>query len=117
MAGKVLYEAVGKAIAVRRKQLGLTQAKLGARVGLTRASIAKIEGGKQAILLLQVYLFAQALDFRKVVELIPASAQFPTGDGPELPIADRDDITQKQKTQISEMISAALAGKTPPRAG
>ena len=45
------YDAFGRAVALRRDQLGMTQAQLSARVGLSRASIANIEAGRQNVLL------------------------------------------------------------------
>ena len=60
-----IYSALGEAVAIRRKAIGLTQAQVAVKVGISRASIANIESGRQKVLLHQVYLFAEALKLRK----------------------------------------------------
>lgn len=67
--------AFGGAVAKRREELGMTQAELSGLTGLSRASIASIEKGRQNILLHHVYDLAQALRFRHVGDLLPARAQ------------------------------------------
>jgi transcriptional regulator with XRE-family HTH domain len=64
--------AFGSAVAKRRDELGMTQAELSGLTGLSRASIASIEKGRQNVLLHHVYDLAQALRFRHVGDLLPA---------------------------------------------
>jgi transcriptional regulator with XRE-family HTH domain len=64
--------AFGRAVAKRRDELNMTQEKLAGLAGLSRASIASIEKGRQNILLHQVYDLAQALRLRQVGDLLPA---------------------------------------------
>lgn len=64
--------AFGRAVAKRRDEIGLTQADLSGLTGLSRASIASIEKGRQNVLLHHVYDFAQALRLRHVGDLLPA---------------------------------------------
>jgi len=47
------YQQFGEAMALRRQELDMTQADLAVRVGLSRASIANIERGRQSVLLHQ----------------------------------------------------------------
>lgn len=54
------YMLFGARVQQLRDALGLTQDELRLKVGLTRASIANIEGGKQRVLLHDVDRFAKA---------------------------------------------------------
>ena len=49
-----IYAELGRAVATRRKMVGLTQAEVAKDVGISRASIANIESGRQKVLLHQV---------------------------------------------------------------
>lgn len=60
-AAGALYARVGAAIRARRGALGLKQDELALRVGLSRASIANVEGGRQAIPLHHLVELAEAL--------------------------------------------------------
>lgn len=55
------YEMFGQRVKDRRKELGMRQEDLAALTGLTRASIANIEAGKQRFPLHVIYEFANAL--------------------------------------------------------
>ena len=59
-AGK-LYEAVGAELRAQRAARGLKQEDLALRVGISRASVANIEGGRQAISLHHLSDLAEAL--------------------------------------------------------
>lgn len=56
-----IYPAIGKAIAERRVDLGLTQGQLAERLEISRPSLANIEAGRQRMLVHQVYEIAAAL--------------------------------------------------------
>lgn len=56
-----LYDVVGVELRARRTARRLTQEELALRVGISRASIANIEGGRQAISLHQFTDLAEAL--------------------------------------------------------
>lgn len=77
-----IYATLGRSVRTRREQLRLTQADLSAKVGLSRASIANIEGGRQAVLLHQFLALAAALTIPPM-DLIQ-SAQ-PDSTPPDLP--------------------------------
>lgn len=64
--------AFGAAVAKRREELKMTQVELSGLTGLSRASIASIEKGRQNVLLHHVYDLAQALRLRHVGDLLPA---------------------------------------------
>ncbi len=102
-----IYIALGEAVATRRKKLGLTQTDIAANVGLSRASVANIECGRQKVLLHHVYLLAQALKLPSIMSLIP-NALLRADTGIDLDIS-RDDISDKQKAQVSDALMAAFA--------
>lgn len=56
------YEELGKAIRTRRESVGLKQAELGDRLGLSRTSITNIESGRQRLLADQLCRIADVLD-------------------------------------------------------
>ena len=116
MSDEAIYRAFGQAVATRRKGLNLTQAKLAARVGLSRASIANIECGRQNVLLHHVYRLALALEFSKVSDLLPAQPRPSIEGDPDMILSD-ETVTARGKAQISELIASALAQRGGAKAG
>jgi transcriptional regulator with XRE-family HTH domain len=77
-----IYATLGRTVRTLREGLRVTQAELAAKVGLSRASIANIEGGRQAVLLHQFLALAKALAVQPM-DLIPSDP--PVSHRPELP--------------------------------
>ena len=65
------YEDLGRAIRSRREALEITQAELGARIGLSRTSVTNIECGRQRLLIDQFCRLAQVLRCERD-ELLPS---------------------------------------------
>lgn len=61
-AVKAFYKGFGKAIVVARKEVSVTQDKLGLSIGLSRTSVTNMEAGKQRVLLHTILLIASALN-------------------------------------------------------
>lgn len=61
MQKKLFYNEFGALLEETRKNAGLTQDVFSKRVGLSRASIANIEKGRQRIPFHMLYIFADAL--------------------------------------------------------
>ena len=61
MSDMDVYKLLGSRAAKRRDELGLTQAEVASQIGLSRASLANLETGRQKILLHHVYKLAAAL--------------------------------------------------------
>jgi transcriptional regulator with XRE-family HTH domain len=69
-----LDEAVGIRIRTARTRSNIPQGKLAEKLGVSNASIAKIEGGKQSIYLHTLFDIAKALEIN-VYELIPDNSE------------------------------------------
>ena len=65
------YREVGRAIRRHRKSARRTQAQLAAEIGLSRASLANIEAGRQQVLVHYLYVIADALDLDSPASLMP----------------------------------------------
>ena len=104
-----LYRELGERVAARRRSQKLTQNELASRSGLSRASIASIESGRQNVLLHHVYDLAAALKIEKVADLLPSAKR---SEGDEVRISG-EDVTASAKAQIGEMVAAALARRQP----
>lgn len=72
--------AVGKVLKRLRKQGGLTQEQLGAKVGLPQPIISKIEMGDRGLAFIETWLYAEALG-TDVVALIGLCRQSMLDDG------------------------------------
>lgn len=94
-----LYRTVGRAIAVRRNELDLTQSEVAKRVGLSRASLANIETGRQKILLHYLYKLAAVLEIPRIDALLPVAQAIKEEDAEELSIGG-DPLNEKQRAEV-----------------
>lgn len=102
-----VYPLLGRAVAKRREQLQLTQAEVASRIGLTRASLANIETGRQKVLLHHIYLLAEALGLSSILDLVPAAFEGGVRDEP-LPLGNTK-VTPAQKAQLRSLVRQAMA--------
>ena len=116
MAEAEIYKAFGQAVSARRRQLELTQAKLGAQIGISRASIASIESGRQNVLLHHVYKLAIALDFAKVSDLLPPLPKPTNREDIDMVLSD-ETLTPIGKAQISDLVLSALSQRSSKKGG
>jgi transcriptional regulator with XRE-family HTH domain len=77
-----IYRLVGSRIAARRKELRLKQVEVAAQIGLTRASLANIEKGRQKVMLHQIYRIAEALRSETILDLVPTRFSTDLSDQP-----------------------------------
>jgi transcriptional regulator with XRE-family HTH domain len=115
MAEEAIYKAFGRAVATRRRKLELTQAELAARVGMSRASVANIESGRQSVLLHHVYGLAEALKIAKISDLLPAKPS--NRENTDMIILSDEEVTPRAKAQITDLIANALAQRGAKKAG
>ncbi|WID95165.1 helix-turn-helix transcriptional regulator [Bosea vestrisii] len=106
MSNDPRYTAFGEAMALRREQLKMTQAQLASRVGLSRASIANIERGRQNVLLHHACDIASALGLSQVGDLLPVESK-PSLEDQVLALSEA--VSPKAKAQISDLIATAVA--------
>jgi DNA-binding XRE family transcriptional regulator len=102
------YEAFGRAVALRRDKLDMTQAQLASRVGLSRASIANMEAGRQNVLLHHACDIAAVLNLDHVDDLMPVLAHI-GGSDQDLPPVSDESISSRSRVQINDMIVNAMA--------
>jgi len=102
-----LYRALGTRIAALRRQHRLTQLELGDRVGMSRATIASIEAGRQKVALDQLYAMGSALGISQISDLIPM--EVPRLALPETPIPASASMSPVQVAQIDSLVRSAVA--------
>ena len=61
MGVPALYKRLGATIKARRRELGLTQSELAHQLGISRASLASIETGRQGVSVDRLYMLADNL--------------------------------------------------------
>lgn len=97
-----IYKTIGGIIRQRRRRLELPQTKLAGILGISRATLANIETGRQRILVHHLYAFAGALDM-KPGELLPQAAKSgSSSDLVQVPLPS--DLKPQQKEQIALLI-------------
>ena len=94
-----IYKNIGAVIRAKRRLLDLAQEKLATQLGISRATLANIETGRQRVLAHQLYGFARALGV-KPADLLPVSP--PEADWTALPLPS--DLKPEQKQQIAQLI-------------
>ena len=105
MSDLEIYRLVGSRIAARRKELRLKQVEVAAQIGLTRASLANIEKGRQKVMLHQIYRIAEALRIESIVDLIPRRFSTDLSDQPV--IFAGTDMREDLKAQAEQFVRRA----------
>ena len=104
MNPKSVYRHIGALIRSRRKKFKprWTQEKLANRIGISRASLANIETGRQSVQVHQLYAFAEALDLSPSDFLLLANDSGVRAEWDEvLP----GDLKPLQKDQIARLLA------------
>jgi transcriptional regulator with XRE-family HTH domain len=105
-----IYHELGRRIAARRSFLRITQAEVGERMGVSRASVANIEAGRQKLQVHQLYAIARALGFGDLSDILPTKV--PALDGDSL-LSDREDVSAVQRAQFESLVRNAVAAARP----
>lgn len=105
----------GKLLAQRRMEARMSQRDVADALGLSRASIANIERGRQSVSLHMVYLIADVLE-RELAEMLPlhqghsARRQLPSGRVTRLGAHDRQQLERLSPKEASWLNRIARAG-------
>ena len=97
-----IYKTIGGIIRQRRRRLDLAQAKLAGLLGISRATLASIETGRQRVLVHHLYAFAEALNMKPSDLLPQANKTGSISDWAQFPIPN--DLKPQQKEQIALLI-------------
>ena len=108
MTPEEIYKSIGGMIRRRRKKLHLTQGQLAAQVGISRASLANIETGRQSVVVHQVYSIAAALELDPS-DLLPRSctSSFEPEGRDENIVLPASGLSNSQRDQILNLIRSA----------
>jgi transcriptional regulator with XRE-family HTH domain len=103
-----IYRHIGSVVLRGRRKFKprLTQETLAQRVGISRASLANIETGRQSVQVHQLYALAAALDLAPADFLLPASD---SGARAEWDQRLPDDLKPLQKNQIARLLADTQA--------
>jgi transcriptional regulator with XRE-family HTH domain len=107
MSEKELYRRLGRAVAARREQLELTQEKVARQLGLSRASLANLESGRQRIMVHQLFRLVNALKVTSILDLVPPQWEF-EADLPDIKVVG-DRLNPKEESSIKSALAEALA--------
>ncbi|UPK19843.1 helix-turn-helix transcriptional regulator [Bradyrhizobium sp. 131] len=104
-----LYRIIGATLAAKRKALRLKQSEVADQIGLTRASLANIERGRQKIMLHQIYRLASALKVESIIDLVPSNFSFEQASGPLM--IEGSDVSDAQRAQIEQYVRRKRGGR------
>ena len=115
-----LYLLLGRNVAAHRADKELKQAQVAERVGLTRASLANIESGRQRVMLHHIYGLVDALGLDSITDLLPA--RWPEKSADAADAGNRgtmmfasDSLSDVEKAQVKMLIDKAMMSKTTSR--
>ena len=104
-----IYENLGKRIRDLRKSLRQTQEQLAQQVGISRASLANIEAGRQQVLVHHLFGIAAALllDSPALLLLPPHARSRTDGAVAPLPLTG-EGLTEKQRREVLSLMGGVL---------
>lgn len=107
MDAKSFNERLGLLLQKLRAENRMTQDELAKRTGLSRASIANMETGRQAMSTYQAYLMATAFQLMSMDALFPTPEIGPTDMGTEL--RSHSELSETQRQQTKALIASSKA--------
>ena len=109
MNGRDLYREVGQRIRRFRKAARRTQEQLAAQIGVSRASIANIEAGRQNFMLHYIYAIADALELDTPVSLLPGAHEevAPPTDMAKVPVPQKG-LTDRQREEVIRLMGGGV---------
>jgi transcriptional regulator with XRE-family HTH domain len=109
-----LYLRLGQLVRQHRERLGVNQADIGGAVGLSRASIANIETGRQRIPLHHLYRLARALKV-DVNALLPTLLPALTDDASTVvhrEIQSTFSLSEREQEEVARVVQSIGVSKT-----
>lgn len=104
-----IYRNLGDRIRRYRKGIGQTQAQTAAQIGISRASLANIEAGRQQILVHHLYAIAAALQLDSPEVLLSAPMTAPPREGkPSAVPLPEEGLTEKQRREVLRLMGGVL---------
>ena len=106
MGPRGTYRELGQAIRRYRAGAGKTQVQLAAEIGISRASLANMEAGRQQVLVHYLYAIAEALDLDSPTTLLPAPQASILHDveSSTLPLPEQG-LSEKQRQEVLRLMS------------
>jgi transcriptional regulator with XRE-family HTH domain len=111
MDESTIYAVLGELVREHREGQGMSQGALGKRIGLSRASVANIESGRQRIPLHHLYRMADALGVRAHT-LLPDLDDLPSPHV-ERSINSTMALNAREQAEVAKVLGAIDAA--PPR--
>ena len=106
MTPEGIYREVGRNIRRYRASTHRTQAQLASEIGISRASLANIEAGRQQVLLHHLYAIADALDLDSPSVLMPMPPS-PDGNPAEVPLPT-EGLSETQRQEVLRLMGGIL---------
>ena len=107
MSDMELYRRLGQAVAKRRRELSLTQSDIAEKLGLSRASLANLENGRQRIMVHQLFALVNALKLESILDLVPET-WLPPEPLPEIKVSGST-LSPQQQSAVESVIASAFA--------
>lgn len=113
-----IYRNLGIRIRDLRKGLRLTQDQLAKQVGISRASLANIEAGRQQVLVHHLLALADGLQLESPAQLLlaPQGGGRKRGAATELPLSG-EALTEKQRQEVLRLMGGVLENNNHDNAG
>ena len=102
-----LYRRLGQAVSDRRRELGLTQSTVADKLGLSRASIANLENGRQRIMVHQLFALVNVLRLKSILDLVP-EAWAPPEPLPDIMVSGSS-LSPQQQSAVETLLASAFA--------
>lgn len=102
-----LYRRLGRNVASRRQKLGLTQSTVAEKLGLSRASLANLETGRQRIMVHQLFALVNVLKLKTVLDLVP-DTWVSLEPLPDIKVSDTT-LSPQQQSSVTSLVSSTLA--------
>ena len=103
MDAKTFNQQLGLLLQKLRAENRMTQDELAKRTGMSRASIANMETGRQAMSAYQAYLIATAFQLRNLNALFPAP-EIDT-EGADIKLSGSSELNDIQRQQVEALIA------------